>query len=359
MSQWIFDKKNLAMFYVAIVLYSNIVIRLINEGLSFTIGNSFLFIMCFIWSIIQLIDDIAHKRVFDSKLKILFAIYYVFTAAIFLLNRPYNIDAIRHNVFFVLMWYTVMSVGQYESKEDMKKILLILSKHIIAITVILNVVSIGAFILLKLGVVKTLPSLFFYSQGGHHTDTSFFAALINGRYGGLYPYLLFAGIFSYLSTVLSFYLFENGLIGRISVLMITILGLIMTALSNPRTVELIYIFILLSYIYKKITKQNIKKLYLLSIAVLIVIGIFLVFVHYDVMHMNSEEAFQFFNHLTSLRWSYWKVGIESFLERKWIGYGFGNLGHLPWEKLHYHNIIMSNLVWGGIIGFLLILFIVL
>ena len=355
---FILDKKSLSGFCVLLILYNNLILRLINPSLSYHVGNELFLLIIAIWMLIQLFDDLVHKRLLDTQFKLVFGLFYLYAAIVFLFNRPYNIPGMIYITYFFVMWYILTSASLYSSKEEFFSFLQKIFLHFVIVVLIINTISLIAYFLLGFRIVSKLPACFVLT-GNNHAKTSIFGRLLKFRYGGLYSIVPEAGFFSYVSFAITLYLRENNVLKKPITLFSIVTSGMMVFLSNSRISEICLGVIICYWLFWYLRRKKIlffhptKGKRFISIALIISLLILFVCLYRfgpSVINAIQLDPFTFFDRLSAARLSYWKEGLTAFIEKKWFGHGWGNIVGLSEKRYHYHNIIICMLVFTGIIG---------
>lgn len=365
LKRFILDKKNLSGFVILLFLYNTLIFRLFSNGVYYHIGYEFFLSVSFLWTLLLFIDDVINFRIIDTKIKLLFWILYVFTMIVFLFNRPYNLLSIISILYFFLMWYILMSSSLYSTKKEFHKFFICVSKQIVIVVLIINAISVLGYILYVTGIVHQLPDLFAL-ESNHHVGRGILGRFFTlpFLYAGLYYYSGNAGFYSYIAYILGFFLYENKTIHRETMIVSSLLSLFMIIVSDNRVSVICGIVTTVLFLIRSISlhlKSKRKAKYVMRFIyslLFVCIIVFIIKFFPSAYEQIKTSPFDYLNYLSSQRLIYWRDAIYDFLQRKWIGYGWGNNGTMPYYRIHFHNLFICILVWTGIIGSLISLYII-
>ena len=357
---FIFNKKNLVLFYFEVVIFQTLVLRMfVQESGYFYYRTNLIFIaLNALWVFLLIGYDIKHKKINFKDKKLFFLFLFLIIATIdWIVSLPSHgiyIDYIHEIIKLYEFAYIFYSYSSESNLEEVKQTIKILAYSYCAYIFVYCVISLVIYFLGYTEIMKpngTLHILYANDNPVAHKD----------RYMGLWTWAPGVGITCYPAICLHLYLIENKKNKFINILGI-ILSTYMIYLSDSRGALVVLAFIVLAYfLFILVKKMSIKKVIRIGILVGIIGGLALISLKFL---KNQELLSEFISNpidtivtLSSGRIQM-AIGVIKHQKETWLfGEGYSNNGFIinTYGNIHPHNVIMAALLYTGIPGTLVYL----
>lgn len=374
-SRWCENRQGVIRLFVIGTIFTDLSIKLLDPVLSHFMLFHYIYYwqivlaVCGIWSVAIFIHDLIKKKLMITVPQILL---WVFDAWVFIsmaVNQMFNTDAgtvvlLVIRILNLFMFTTVFfSAPLYYSRHENREFLIRLSKDIVVIITVINLISFLIFLTGRQDVAVMLNGGYqipFYADIGHGTTGTVL------RFEGLFGHPNYAGFRGYLCICLCLYLNEHHRIKKPFLMISMLLSVFMICVPNCRSaiiaLALIVICLLFRYISSIERVKDNPKLHKVLWGIVAAIIIAAAVLYSGKAAWILKDPYDRLNVISSGRVSIWKLAFEStFQEKPWFGFGYINMEnpvYIQYKWEYSHNLFASITLWSGfpaLIVFLLFL----
>lgn len=341
------DHKYLLGFYIFVILY------ILCPFQAF--GNSriqVIFQYCYIaWTFFLILYDLIKRRFRFDRMLIIMLCFFIWCCVSYVFQpKGHGLVPLKHLCTLLMFLSLIFPMSRYYSDEDLNRYIIVISKMVIYITVLLNVLSLAYYFLHN---TVSFPP-FITERFGIFSER-------NGvyRYSGIYYHPVLGGEKCFLSMILGYLLCKKEKLSKVAFGITTITGLAMIILGDSRTTYLQLLVVLAYGIYRWIDTNKGHGFSRGCLLAVVMLGIVFIVVKSLRMGLNAGTAEQILNTLSSNRLVIWRTAYQEFLKRPILGWGWENgdaiVAYTNSNIENCHNIIMNLLLWTGIPGVTLFL----